>query len=437
MKTVPSLKPGFFLWALLFQLGIQCAAFSQTVLNYQGRVISGGAAFNGTGQFKFAIVSADGSTVYWKNDGTTTASAPATAVSLPVNKGLFSIQLGDASIVNMGTIASSVLSNSGIKLRVWFNDGVKNWQQFSPDQGIVLSSILKGTDPTGAANDQSVSDLALISGEQAKLGLKPISSSSYIEYFTSMNGAYGFVDSLTNAAHPDPLILSAGPNDIPIPIPNFINLKGYRAFQQETVSTKTTHFYYGEQKTFSYQPNCSLKFIYAFIFGTSNSQSSPGGELEATLTYSDNTTETLAGSAYFGYYGTGSKEIFLKPGKSGSVVKNIALKIRSSGQMSVSLCYARPATLYLSARPGFFEPGKQYRAILDYAQGGKKTSSIAVVAQSSEGDVVISTGANWINYPFQTESACNNAKIEVRMAADSSTDETAFDALRGIVILKQ
>ena len=101
-------------------------------------MISGGTAFNGTGQFKFAIVSSDGSTFYWKNDGTTTAEAPATAVSLPVNKGLFSVQLGDAAIVNMGTIGSSVLSTNGLKLRVWFHDGVKNWQQFSPDQRIRL-----------------------------------------------------------------------------------------------------------------------------------------------------------------------------------------------------------------------------------------------------------------------------------------------------------
>jgi hypothetical protein len=137
MKTVPSLKSGLFLWALLFQLYVQSAAFSQIVLNYQGRVISGGTAFNGTGQFKFAIVSADGSTFHWKNDGTTTAEAPATAVSLPVNKGLFSVQLGDAVIVNMGTINSTVLSNAGVKLRVWFNDGFRGFQKFEPDIGIV------------------------------------------------------------------------------------------------------------------------------------------------------------------------------------------------------------------------------------------------------------------------------------------------------------
>lgn len=114
-------------------------------MNYQGRVISGGTAFNGTGQFKFAIVSSDGYTFHWKNDGTTTAEAPATAVSLPVNKGLFSVQLGDSAIANMGTINSAALSNTGLKLRVWFNDGVKGWQTFKPDQALnegALASVL-------------------------------------------------------------------------------------------------------------------------------------------------------------------------------------------------------------------------------------------------------------------------------------------------------
>lgn len=137
MKTVSSHKLGFVFWVLLFQLFVQGAAFSQSVLNYQGRVISGGTAFNGTGQFKFAIVSSDGLTFYWKNDGTTTAEAPVAAVSLPVNKGLFSVQLGDAAIANMGTINSTVLSNAGIKLRVWFNDGVTGFQKFEPDTELV------------------------------------------------------------------------------------------------------------------------------------------------------------------------------------------------------------------------------------------------------------------------------------------------------------
>jgi hypothetical protein len=147
MKTIALSNLSTLLWIFLIQFCIQIPAFSQSVLNYQGRVISGGTAFNGTGQFKFAIVSSDGETFHWKNDGTTTAVAPATAVSLPVSKGLFSVQLGDESIVSMGTIASSVLLNRGLKLRVWFNDGVKNWQQFIPDQALNLNTSNLPHDP--------------------------------------------------------------------------------------------------------------------------------------------------------------------------------------------------------------------------------------------------------------------------------------------------
>lgn len=146
MKTVASHKLSALLWILILQFCVQTPAFSQSVLNYQGRVISGGTAFNGTGQFKFAIVSSDGSTVYWKNDGATTADAPSTAISLPVIKGLFSVQLGDVSVGNMGAIASTVLANTGLKLRIWFNDGLRGFQQFSPDVKLATAPSSQSTD---------------------------------------------------------------------------------------------------------------------------------------------------------------------------------------------------------------------------------------------------------------------------------------------------
>lgn len=40
------------------------------LLNYQGRVVVGSTNFNGNGLFKFALVSSDGATTYWSNDGT-------------------------------------------------------------------------------------------------------------------------------------------------------------------------------------------------------------------------------------------------------------------------------------------------------------------------------------------------------------------------------
>jgi hypothetical protein len=67
MKTRSS-----FVWAagcgILLATSIWCAAQVPQLLNYQGRVASGGVNFEGTGQFKFALV-----------DGGTNTSRPATA----------------------------------------------------------------------------------------------------------------------------------------------------------------------------------------------------------------------------------------------------------------------------------------------------------------------------------------------------------------------
>src|SRR6267378_5062559 len=72
------------------------------LINYQGRVLVGSTNFNGTGQFKFALVNAAGTTTYWSNDGTSAAgSQPTNAVSLTVSKGLYSVLLGDTTIANM------------------------------------------------------------------------------------------------------------------------------------------------------------------------------------------------------------------------------------------------------------------------------------------------------------------------------------------------
>ena len=131
-------------------LSFVSAASAANTLNYQGRVISSGTAFAGSGQFKFALVSADGSTVYWKNDGTTDSAAPTSAVPLTVTKGIFSVRLGDTSVSNMAAISSSVFSNTSMALRIWFNDGVKGFQQLSPDSS-VDPSILAAANMTSAS----------------------------------------------------------------------------------------------------------------------------------------------------------------------------------------------------------------------------------------------------------------------------------------------
>jgi hypothetical protein len=107
------------------------------IINYQGRIVDNGTNFTGTGQFQFALVNGTlGTTNYWSNDGTPFGQ-PAAAVSLTVTKGLYSVLLGDTTIPNMtASIPAAVFTNSDVRLRVWFNDGVSSFQQLSPDQRI-------------------------------------------------------------------------------------------------------------------------------------------------------------------------------------------------------------------------------------------------------------------------------------------------------------
>jgi formylglycine-generating enzyme required for sulfatase activity len=122
---------------LVMFLATSAPAQVPQLINYQGRVAVGTTNFNGTGQFKFALVNATGTTSYWSNDGSSVGgSQPTAAVSLTVTKGLYSVLLGDTSLANMTAIPNSVFSNADVRLRVWFNDGTNGSQLLSPDQRI-------------------------------------------------------------------------------------------------------------------------------------------------------------------------------------------------------------------------------------------------------------------------------------------------------------
>jgi hypothetical protein len=76
-------------------------------------------------------------TTYWSNDGSSVGgSEPALAVSVPVSNGLFTVSLGDAILVNMGSIDPSVFAQPSLQLRIWFNDGVQGSKAMSPVQSL-------------------------------------------------------------------------------------------------------------------------------------------------------------------------------------------------------------------------------------------------------------------------------------------------------------
>ncbi len=134
MNMLPVIR---FSFLAAFTLGgVVADAQVPQLLNYQGRVQVGTNDFNGSGQFKFALVNADGSTTYWSNDGTPLGQ-PAVAVPLSVTKGLYSVLLGNTNLPGMTAVPPSAFTSGDVHLRVWFNDGLNGFQQFVPDQRVV------------------------------------------------------------------------------------------------------------------------------------------------------------------------------------------------------------------------------------------------------------------------------------------------------------
>jgi hypothetical protein len=154
----------------LFIAGVSSNGQVPQLINYQGRVAVGGTNFDGTGDFKFALVNAAGTATYWSNDGTSTAgSRPAAVVSLPVSKGIYSVLLGDATIPRMTVVPATVFANNDVRLRVWFNDGSRGWQQLTPDQRIaaVGYAMMAGSVPDGAITTPKIATGAVGSAQIA------------------------------------------------------------------------------------------------------------------------------------------------------------------------------------------------------------------------------------------------------------------------------
>jgi N-acetylneuraminic acid mutarotase len=105
-------------------------------LNYAGQVAVNGEAFEGSGQFKFALVNTDGTATYWSNDGkSVNGSEPQGSIQVSVNGGLYSILLGNTAIQGMNALDPTIFQqHSDSKLRVWFSDGVNGFQQLTPDR---------------------------------------------------------------------------------------------------------------------------------------------------------------------------------------------------------------------------------------------------------------------------------------------------------------
>lgn len=144
-----------FRFALLALAGIAAPATAQVprMIDYQGRIAVRDVNFDGVGQFRFALVDGTGTVTYWSHDGTATGGGPpASHISVPVVRGMYSVRLGDTSIPGMAALTPDALDHPDVRLRVWFNDGTTGFQQLSPDRRItaVAYAITAESVPDGS-----------------------------------------------------------------------------------------------------------------------------------------------------------------------------------------------------------------------------------------------------------------------------------------------
>jgi len=135
------------------------------LINHQGRVAVNGINFDGTGKFKFALVDGPEGKRLWTHDGTTGDGEPeGAAVELPVTNGLYSVMLGGTGVPNMSMIEDRRMFNQpDLRLRIWFDDGKKGFQQLEPDQRLAPAGYLSDgavTAPKLAAGAVTAGNLA-------------------------------------------------------------------------------------------------------------------------------------------------------------------------------------------------------------------------------------------------------------------------------------
>jgi len=164
------------------------------MINHQGLVKVNSLPFTGNGQFKFGFVDGASSSWLWTNDGShlgqlANTQFPDSAVTLPVNNGIYNVRLGDTAFINMVVIPSSVFNSSDVKLRVVFNDGVNGWQLLSPDQPVTASAYAYHAATADLLQGKSAADLSVPSG-YSLLGASTTAPAGYTYSGRSFGGTW-------------------------------------------------------------------------------------------------------------------------------------------------------------------------------------------------------------------------------------------------------
>ncbi|MBN1867365.1 right-handed parallel beta-helix repeat-containing protein [Candidatus Sumerlaeota bacterium] len=130
---------------LILALAMAGGGWAQEVeFNYNGRVKTQGQPFDGTGMFKFSLVSKTADLTFWANDGTSLdGSEPTTHVLVAVQNGFFSVDIGDTDLDGMASLDASLFNgDEKVYLRTWFNDGTHGFEVLSPDRKVANPALL-------------------------------------------------------------------------------------------------------------------------------------------------------------------------------------------------------------------------------------------------------------------------------------------------------
>jgi hypothetical protein len=179
---------------LLTFLALAATATAQVpqMISYQGRVAVGGVNFTGTGLFKFALVNGTygglpGETaIYWSNDGSLStvnaAGVPTASVTVPCDKGLYSVLLGNPDS-GMVPLNAGAFGGSDVRLRVWFSDGVNGFQLLTPDQRIASVAYAMFATNATTIPDASVNSLKLADGAvtAGKLAANSVTNTNLVD----------------------------------------------------------------------------------------------------------------------------------------------------------------------------------------------------------------------------------------------------------------
>ena len=183
------------------------AAQVPPLVHHQGRVLVNGLVSDGPAWFKFALANVDGSQVYWSNapDLSPADGEPDEAVTLTLDRGLYSVLLGDASLEHMAAIPPEVFNHSEVYLRIWCDPDGSGFLQLAPDQRVaaVGYAMMAATVSDGAITAGKLSSDALgtlpsdVAGLQSLVATQADQIAALQEQVAALLGDTGLVPGLT------------------------------------------------------------------------------------------------------------------------------------------------------------------------------------------------------------------------------------------------